>query len=413
MKVFGSISRLVSVLFRKNSQDLTLRPNQATTYSAARDTQFPPGDTDHVLVSATSTQTLTNKTLSGNTATNLVSGSGTFTFNTTGTVTAPNTTDTLVGKATTDTFTNKTFDADGTGNSITNIENADIKAAAAIDATKIANGSVSNTEFQYLDGVTSAIQGQLDAKASITYVDNLVNGLSWKNSVRAATTTNGTLATAFENGDTIDGVTLATGDRILLKDQTASENNGIYTVNASGAPTRAVDMDSALEFSGSAVFVREGTANADKAFVETLEVVTVGTDPVSFTQFSGSSNAATRNLDNLTVSSLAVGSLLVGTSTTQVSNLAIGASGTKLTSNGTTATWVDNSFEATWTTGDGTTKAVTHSLGTKDVQVQVYDMSNDETIFVDTVIRTSTSVVTLTSSEAPGGSSWRVLITAQ
>lgn len=367
MKVFGSISRLVSVLFRKNSQDLTFRPNQATTYTAARDVQFPPGDADHVLVSANSTAT----------------------------------------------FTNKTFDADGTGNSITNIENADIKSGAAIDAAKIHNGSVSNTEFGYLDGVTSAIQGQLDAKASITYVDGLVNGLSWKNSVRVATTANGTLATAFENGDTVDGVTLATGDRILLKNQTASENNGIYTVNASGAPTRSTDMDSAVEFSGSAVFVREGTVNADTAWVETLEVVTVGTDPVTFTQFSSTTAGATRNLDNLTVSGLAVGSLLVGTSGTQVSNLAIGASGTYLKSNGTTASWVDDSFEATWTTGDGTTKAVTHSLGTKDVQVQVYDMSNDETIFVDTVIRTSTSVVTLTSSEAPGGSSWRVLIRAQ
>lgn len=367
MKLYGSLSRLVSILFRKNSQDITVRPNQATTYTAARDVQLPPGDTDHVLVSASSTAT----------------------------------------------FTNKTFDADGTGNSITNIENADIKAGAAIDATKIANGSVSNTEFQYLDGVTSAIQGQIDAKASITYVDGLVNGLSWKNAVRAATTTNGTLATAFENGDSIDGVTLATGDRILLKDQTASEENGIYVVAASGAPTRSQDMNAAVEFSGSAVFVREGTANADKAFVETLEVTTVGTDPVSFTQFSSTTAGATRNLDNLTVSGLAVGSLLVGTSGTQVSNLAIGASGTKLTSNGTTAVWSDNSFEATWATGDGTTKAVTHSLGTKDVQVQVYDMTNDETILVDTIIRTSTSVVTLTSSEAPGASSWRVLITAQ
>lgn len=67
-------------------------------------------------VTATSTTTLTNKTLSGNTATNLISGSGTLTLNTSGTVTAPNATDTLVAKATTDTLTNKTIDAEGTGN---------------------------------------------------------------------------------------------------------------------------------------------------------------------------------------------------------------------------------------------------------------------------------------------------------
>ena len=66
----------------------------------------------------------------------------------------------------TDTLTNKTIDADGTGNSITNIENANIKASAAIDATKIADGSVTSAEFQYLGSVTSDIQTQLDAKAT-------------------------------------------------------------------------------------------------------------------------------------------------------------------------------------------------------------------------------------------------------
>ena len=66
----------------------------------------------------------------------------------------------------TDTLTNKTIDADGTGNSITNIEDANIKASAAIDATKIADGSVTSAEFQYLGSVTSDIQTQLDAKAT-------------------------------------------------------------------------------------------------------------------------------------------------------------------------------------------------------------------------------------------------------
>lgn len=67
------------------------------------------------------------------------------------------------------TLTNKSIDADT--NTITNIENADIKAAAAIDASKIANGSVSNTEFQYLDGVTSNIQNQIDSKLESTLTD--------------------------------------------------------------------------------------------------------------------------------------------------------------------------------------------------------------------------------------------------
>jgi len=122
------------------------------------------------------------------------------------------------------------------------------------------------------------------------YVDALANGLSWKQSVTAATTTNGVLATDFENGDTLDGVTLATGMRILIKNQTLQENNGIYVVQASGAPVRATDMDATTpvnEINGAAVFVEQGTANADTAWVQTANVVTLGTDPIVWAQFAG------------------------------------------------------------------------------------------------------------------------------
>jgi len=69
-----------------------------------------------------------------------------------------------VTPSSTTTFTNKTIDVDATGNSITNLADANIKAAAAIDATKIHDGSISNTEFGYLNGVTSDIQTQIDSK---------------------------------------------------------------------------------------------------------------------------------------------------------------------------------------------------------------------------------------------------------
>jgi hypothetical protein len=108
---------------------------------------------------------------------------------------------------------------------------------------------------------------------------------SWKEPVRAASTGNGTLSTAFENGDTLDGVTLATGDRILLKDQSTGSQNGIYVVNASGAPTRAVDADSGGELVGATVFVSEGTANADKVFACTTNAtITVGSTSLVFSQ---------------------------------------------------------------------------------------------------------------------------------
>ena len=99
--------------------------------------------------------------------------------------------------------------------------------------------------------------------ANKSYVDSVAQGLDTKASVVAATTTNGTLATAFANGQVVDGVTLTTNDRILIKNQTDQTVNGIYTVNASGAPTRSTDMDAGSEFPSAYVFVEQGTVNAD------------------------------------------------------------------------------------------------------------------------------------------------------
>ena len=77
-----------------------------------------------------------------------------------------NSTSSFITGLSTTTLTNKTFDVDGTGNSLSNIANANIKAGAALDATKIADGSISNTEYQYLNGVSSNVQTQLNAKAT-------------------------------------------------------------------------------------------------------------------------------------------------------------------------------------------------------------------------------------------------------
>jgi hypothetical protein len=111
-----------------------------------------------------------------------------------------------------------------------------------------------------------------------------------KASVRVATTTAGTITTAFENGDTVDGVVLATNDRILIKDQGTTAQNRIAVVQASGTPTRATDADTVAELIGATVYVREGTVNAGTAWTcnstaETL--VTLDSDPVTFAQIPG------------------------------------------------------------------------------------------------------------------------------
>jgi hypothetical protein len=130
--------------------------------------------------------------------------------------------------------------------------------------------------------------GDQDA-ATKAYVDAAAYAIDWKASVRVATTAAGTLATDYENGDTIDGVVLATGNRILIKNQVAGEDNGIYVVQASGAPVRSTDADVNAEVtSGLSVFVNEGTANADSGWVLiTEDPITLGTTSLSFTQFTG------------------------------------------------------------------------------------------------------------------------------
>lgn len=122
--------------------------------------------------------------------------------------------------------------------------------------------------------------GTLDAAGSAV--------ISWKQPVRVATTVAGTLATSFENGDTVDGVVLATGDRILIKDQASGIENGIYVVAASGAPTRATDADAGAELVNATCFVSEGTANADTSWTCTTNAtITVGATSLTFAQISG------------------------------------------------------------------------------------------------------------------------------
>ncbi len=121
------------------------------------------------------------------------------------------------------------------------------------------------------------------------YVDGVAQGLDVKDSVVLATTANGTLSTAFANGQSIDGVTLQTGDRILIKNQTSQSQNGIYNVNASGAPSRATDMATGANAAGAFVFVEQGTTNAENGFVCTSDTgsAVVGTNNLTFAQFSG------------------------------------------------------------------------------------------------------------------------------
>ena len=137
-----------------------------------------------------------------------------------------------------------------------------------------------------------------------TYVDQVANGLDVKASVRVATTANlasnynnsaGTLTASSNGAIAIDGVTLVLNNRVLVKDQTTATQNGFYKVTTVGSGsaafvlTRTPDANEASEITGGAfTFVEEGTANADNGYVATHNgVPTLGTDNITFDQFSG------------------------------------------------------------------------------------------------------------------------------
>jgi len=225
-----------------------------------------------------------------------------------------------------------------------------------LDNKQAVVANVSDTEIGYLDGVTSGIQTQLNAKLALAggtmtgaiamgtnkitglgtptdaadavtkgYVDSVAEGLHIHESVVAATTTNVNLSNALENGDTLDGVTLATGNRILVKNQTTQSENGIYVVQASGQPTRAVDFDTATEVdSGDFVFVYSGTANAGTGWVQTNRPATIGTDAIAFTQFSGAGTYTAGNGLTLTGTSFSIDTAITQTRVADVSDTEIG-----------------------------------------------------------------------------------------
>ena len=153
-----------------------------------------------------------------------------------------------------------------------------------------------------ISNLTDPTQDQ-DA-ATKSYVDNVVNGLDVKESVKLATTANlastynngaGTLTASSNGALSIDGVTVSTNDRVLVKNQTDTKQNGIYVVTATGdgsnpfVLTRAGDADAASEITGGTfTFVEQGTANSENGFVFTHDgTPTLGTTAITVTQFSG------------------------------------------------------------------------------------------------------------------------------
>ena len=164
--------------------------------------------------------------------------------------------------------------------------------AVRFEQAVFTDGSHAITGNQSFSG-TAKITNLLDPTlaqdgATKAYVDNAVTGLSWKHAARAASTANVTVASAPA---TLDGITLTSGDRILLKDQTAGAENGIYNFNGTAvALTRATDSDTWIEIVGSVVYIISGTVNVGSKFNSTnVTGGTLGTTAITYTVFSAAS----------------------------------------------------------------------------------------------------------------------------
>jgi hypothetical protein len=258
--------------------------------------------------------------------------------------------------------------------SATTIDTESLTASRAVisnSSSKIAVSTTTDTELGYLSGVTSAVQTQLDAKlakasnlsdltsastartnlglgtiatqnannvaltggtitglgdpsstsdaATKNYVDTLVAGLRTRAVARVASTANVNISSGLENGDTLDGVTLVTGNRVLLKDQSTASQNGLYTVVASGAASRDTEYDTISELAGQLILVSEGSTHADDLFLCTTDTsATLGSSSISYTQVFPSSGG--------TVTS--VGLADAGSSEFTVTNSPVTSSGT-------------------------------------------------------------------------------------
>jgi hypothetical protein len=241
-------------------------------------------------------------------------------------------------------------------------------------AVPTANISLNSRKIvNLLDGTAAS-----DA-ATVGQMQALSAGLAPKDAVRAASTATVTLASGAQNGSVIDGVTLATGDRILLKDQSTGSQNGIYTVNASGAPTRATDADSEADLVGALVSVYAGTVNDNSLWMMTTNApITVDTTALTFTQFL--SGIAYTWAGGIGISGSTV-SVAAGTGLTQDTDglsLSVPVSVANGGTNATTAAaartslGVPGRFATNVGNGSLTTLPVAHNLGTLDVVVAVY-----------------------------------------
>lgn len=234
--------------------------------------------------------------------------------------------------------------------------------------------------------------------ATKAYVDGAVEGLSWKDSVRVASVANINLSSP---GATIDGITMATNDRFLAKDQTTGSQNGIYIYNGSAvAATRAPDMDAAAEVEQAVTTVEEGTS-AGSTFRQTAVNVTLNTTSLVWVNFGTAAPSATTTTQGI-VEIATQAEVDTGTDTSRV------------VTPETLTNWGKRPKRFAQDIGDGTATSitVTHNLGTDDTIVNVFEKGGSKREVLCEIQHATTNTVVLVFASAPASAAYRVVVLA-
>lgn len=316
MIFLGTIKRIVGLWFRKNQQDVKILPNGDSTYVGTTTIELPP----------------------------IYSGSTT-----------------LVGDDVAQTLTNKTIDIGS--NTVSGITNTNISSDAGITATKLGNGDVDNTELSYLNGVTSSIQTQLNAKESSA---------------------------------------------------NKGQANGYASLDGSGRIPSAQLPASALEYKGTwngatnSPTLADGTGDTgDIYIVSTGGTQNLGSGSITFS--AGDWVVYNGSVWQKSINSNAVASVNGYTGVVSLTSSDI-SEGTNLyfTTGKVDTQFATYKYSTDWTSG--MTKQVTHSLGTKAVSVTMYDNTSFEEVMVDSIVHTDNNNIDLSATQAPSGSGWKVII---
>jgi hypothetical protein len=412
------------------------------------------GTINGAVIGGSSAQAITGTTVTASTG--FVGGlTGNVTGNTTGTHTGAvtgNVTGNLTGNVSgnvttatgTSTFNNVTIDgtldmSSGTVGTITGLATPTNASDAATkgyvdtaDALKLnlSGGTMSGAIAMGTNKITGLGTPTADADAvTKSYVDAIAQGIDAKASVVAASTANLTLSGA----QTIDGVSVIAGDRVLVKDQTTASANGIYLC-ASGSWTRTTDTDTYAELVAAYTFVEGGTVNANNGFICTIPTSgTLGSTSITFAQFSGagqviagagltktgntldvgtaSSSRIVVNSDNIDLATTAVtagtyksvtadayGRITAGTNPTTISGFGITDAYTK--------TEVDTSLSAKLSTTGGTMSGAI-AMGTSKI-TGLGDPTNNQDAatktYVDSILGSATSAATSAAAAATSAS---------